>query len=89
MFAGPNHPMFGRGGPQYPGGSSGGGGGPLFVPPGARFDPIGPGFPGGGIGGGGGGGWPARPGGGGNTPRFPGEPDPDELRPPGFEDEYY
>ncbi|KAN0064993.1 hypothetical protein ACQY0O_002051 [Thecaphora frezii] len=80
MYVGPNHPMFRDRfqNPQGLGGPGGLGGG--MVPPGARFDPIGPGgFPGAGggqrgpdVGG-------ARP-----QPRGgSGEPDWDELRPPG------
>ncbi|KAI8818960.1 PI31 proteasome regulator N-terminal-domain-containing protein [Fimicolochytrium jonesii] len=91
MFVGPDHPMFGgRGFPEY------GGDGmlpPGAAPPGARYDPImppgipGPGRPqfpsrggfgrGGGRGGFGGAGWRS------------GDPDNDELPPPGFEDDMF
>ncbi|KAI9486556.1 MAG: PI31 proteasome regulator N-terminal-domain-containing protein [Benjaminiella poitrasii] len=91
MFVGPDHPIFGdnrsgnRGSLDDPSGLFGGPE-PLprgSVPPGARFDPIGP-F----------GSLPARPsgrggrGGGQSGPRrpFSGEPDNDELSPPGYND---
>ena len=84
MFVGPSHPIFG---PGMRGGGPGGmgpWGGDGFLPPmgapaGARFDPIGPGagplgpFPGRGRG---------MPRGGGGP--FGGDPDNDELPPPGF-----
>ncbi|KAI8332002.1 PI31 proteasome regulator N-terminal-domain-containing protein [Blakeslea trispora] len=84
MFVGPNHPMFeGRGGNRLDD-PSGLFGGPQPLPPGsvpqgARFDPIGP-F----------GGLPRRPGGGNRgSNRFPhnfsGDPDNDELPPPGYD----
>lgn len=90
MFVGPDHPIFGGGirGPGPGGRGPWGGDGflpPMGAPPGARFDPVGPGLgphPGGriprgpgGFGGGGGRGLP----GGGNL----GDPDNDELMPPG------
>ncbi|CAI2180278.1 15298_t:CDS:2 [Funneliformis geosporum] len=73
MYAGPDHPIFGQRVPP------GGRGGPQpiprgSVPPGARFDPIVPFGPG-----------SSRPG----RPRgdpFSGEPDNDELPPPGYND---
>lgn len=83
MFVGPDHPMFrdrfqnpGAGGIGGPQGPLGGDGflPPGAVPPGARFDPIGPGgmgFPRGGRGGFGGRG------------RGRGDPDWDDVRPPG------
>ncbi|CAO3587057.1 unnamed protein product [Absidia cylindrospora] len=83
MFVGPDHPMFGGGRNDHddPAGVFGGPQ-PLprgSVPPGARFDPIGP-F----------GGNPGRGGGRGGRGRggrnFGGEPDNDELPPPGFND---
>ncbi|CAB4374360.1 unnamed protein product [Rhizophagus irregularis] len=76
MFVGPDHPIFGRGG----GGGGGIYGGPQplprgSVPPGARFDPIGPfgpvGTPRGGFG---------------RGNRTSGDPDNDELPPPGYND---
>ncbi|CAG8567036.1 8124_t:CDS:2, partial [Funneliformis mosseae] len=78
MYVGPDHPIFGqrvppggRGGPQpLPRGS---------VPPGARFDPIVPFGPGG----------PAPGRGRFSRPRgdpFSGEPDNDEVSPPGYND---
>ncbi|KAJ3116329.1 hypothetical protein HDU96_009889 [Phlyctochytrium bullatum] len=96
MFVGPDHPIFGMGGGGYGGGYGGfpgGMGGPRYpagpgsylppgaVPPGARFDPIGPNAPrprppGGGSFGGFGGGPGGRPFG-------SGDPDNDELPPPG------
>ncbi|KAI9300363.1 PI31 proteasome regulator N-terminal-domain-containing protein [Cunninghamella echinulata] len=79
MFVGPNHPMFNNrnddpsglfGGPNpLPRGS---------VPPGARFDPIGP-FGSNPLRGGSGGRGRGRGG------RFSGEPDNDELPPPGYD----
>lgn len=73
MLVGPDHPMFrGRrddGREQGPGG--------MINPPGARWDPVGPGF-----GGGNGGGFPRA----GNNPlggQGVGDPDFDELLPPG------
>ncbi|TPX40918.1 hypothetical protein SeMB42_g03586 [Synchytrium endobioticum] len=83
MVVGPDHPMFGG----VPGGVGGFGPlvggpdrlGPLAVPPGARFDPIGPFGPGAGG--------PVRPGrGSGRGQPFSGEPDNDELPPPGYND---
>lgn len=86
-MVGPDHPMFGGGGVGGPRIPSGGGQflPPGAVPPGARFDPIGPfggpspyrpfaGRPPAGRGGGRGGG------------PFSGEPDNDELPPPGYTD---
>lgn len=80
MFVGPNHPIFGnRNGPGSGGPWVGDGFlPPLGAPPGSRFDPIGPGpiFPhrgGRGVGG------PGR----GSNPPFSGDPDNDELMPPG------
>ncbi|KAF9969125.1 hypothetical protein BGZ73_008652 [Actinomortierella ambigua] len=92
MIVGPDHPMFRR-----PPGSHGGGGGlyggpqPLprgSVPPGARFDPIGPFNPvGGNAPGAGTAHGPPPPGAGrGRGTQFPGEPDNDELPPPGYMD---
>ncbi|KAJ3373130.1 hypothetical protein GGF31_001118 [Allomyces arbusculus] len=86
---GPGHPLFA--------GPSGSGGGPWggdrflppgAVPPGARFDPIGPQVP---PGGGPGGFRPPFQGAGrgrgrGSAGPFSGEPDPDELPPPGYSD---
>lgn len=79
MFVGPDHPIFGgafspRTGPA--GRGPWGGDGylpPMGAPPGARFDPVlpGPFGPGGG------------PFGGGRAPRRYGDPDNDELMPPG------
>ncbi|KAI8375298.1 PI31 proteasome regulator N-terminal-domain-containing protein [Choanephora cucurbitarum] len=85
MFVGPSHPMFGGRGGSSLDDPSGLFGGPQplpsgSVPPGARFDPIGP-F----------GGLPSRPGSGprGGNNRFPrnfsGDPDNDELPPPGYD----
>ncbi|ORZ16267.1 PI31 proteasome regulator N-terminal-domain-containing protein [Absidia repens] len=83
MFVGPDHPIFGGGRNDLddPAGVFGGPQ-PLprgAVPPGARFDPIGP-F----------GGNPGRGGGRGGRGRgrgnFGGEPDNDELPPPGYND---
>ena len=88
MFVGPNHPIFGPG--MHRGGVGGmgpwGGDGflpPMGAPPGARFDPVGPGFgplggPSRGLGGGRG-----QPRGGGGPFRG-GDPDNDELPPPGY-----
>ncbi|KAI8371588.1 PI31 proteasome regulator N-terminal-domain-containing protein [Radiomyces spectabilis] len=81
MFVGPDHPIFGRSTQGHDDDSSHIFGGPQplprgAVPPGARFDPIGP--------------FGARPGRGGIRPRgsgrFSGEPDNDELPPPGYND---
>ncbi|KAL0582017.1 hypothetical protein V5O48_000075 [Marasmius crinis-equi] len=87
MFVGPNHPIFGRRGPQPGARGPWGGDGflpPMGAPPGARFDPVGPNigpFPGNlGPGGRGRGNVP----GGGNM----GGPDNDEFMPPGFNDMY-
>ncbi|KAJ3184290.1 hypothetical protein HDU87_005137 [Geranomyces variabilis] len=91
MFVGPDHPMFGGGGLPRPGvppeGLPFG-----AAPPGARYDPIGPFAPRGGgpmrppgrggFGGPGRGGFPGGGGGGG----FSGDPDNDELPPPGYND---
>ncbi|EST04903.1 PI31 proteasome regulator [Kalmanozyma brasiliensis GHG001] len=80
MYVGPDHPMFRN---RHP--PSGGSQGlpPGAVPPGARFDPIYPGGAGPG---------PFRPGAGGPDVGGPrpqtGEPDWDELRPPGMEDAF-
>lgn len=89
MTVGPDHPMFGGHGginpsnpamPQhrFPPGS---------IPPGARFDPVspfgpqsGPAFPGRGNG---------RGNGRGSNMPFSGDPDNDELMPPGAENMYY
>ena len=87
MYAGPDHPMFGREG----GVGQGGGNGilpPGAVPPGARFDPITP-F------GEGSGNVPLRPGprrdpyGGGVLPFGTGEPDNDDFYPPGIGDDEF
>ncbi|EPQ25893.1 uncharacterized protein PFL1_06566 [Pseudozyma flocculosa PF-1] len=87
MYVGPNHPMF-RDRFQGGGGGGGAGIGGGIVPPGARYDPIGPGGMGMGI---------PRPGPrgpdvGGPLPqpgtRRDGEPDWDELRPPGNNNGY-
>ncbi|KAI8075482.1 PI31 proteasome regulator N-terminal-domain-containing protein [Gilbertella persicaria] len=85
MYVGPDHPIFGGRGGSSLDDPSGLFGGPQplprgSVPPGARFDPIGP-F----------GGLPRRPTGGnrgrgGPHRNFAGEPDNDELRPPGYDD---
>ncbi|KAJ3000193.1 hypothetical protein HDV02_000106 [Globomyces sp. JEL0801] len=78
MFVGPDHPMFsggGIGGPSF--GPMGGGRG-SFHPPGARFDPVMPFGPGSGNG------MPRRPNGG----QFSGDPDNDELPPPGYYDRF-
>ncbi|GAN06194.1 conserved hypothetical protein [Mucor ambiguus] len=86
MFVGPDHPIFGSRGGSSLDDPSGLFGGPQSlprgsVPPGARFDPIGP-F----------GSMPARPSGnrpgGRSDPRglHSGEPDNDELQPPGYND---
>ncbi|KAI8877015.1 hypothetical protein K501DRAFT_199160 [Backusella circina FSU 941] len=79
MFVGPDHPMFGnRGGILNDPSGLFGGLEPLprgSVPPGARFDPIGP-F----------GGLPRPPNARGPRPPFRGEPDNDELMPPGYND---
>lgn len=74
-----NHPLFdGRRGEGGSGIESGPGG--MIQPPGARWDPVGPGFPGGGFGGRGG-----FPSAGGNPLGGVGmgDPDFDELLPPG------
>ncbi|KAL7752565.1 hypothetical protein RI367_002099 [Sorochytrium milnesiophthora] len=84
MFVGPDHPMF-----QGPGGAFGGiqgGDGVLprgAVPPGARFDPIVPGQVPGSAGLGGPRG---MTGGGPGRQLRSGEPDPDNLPPPGYND---
>ncbi|KAI8804544.1 PI31 proteasome regulator N-terminal-domain-containing protein [Cladochytrium replicatum] len=98
MHIGPNHPMFGGGGGGFGGGRGGFGGGDRFfpsggpgtlpyggVPPGARYDPIGP-F--GAMPTGPGGPRPQRgPGGmGRGSGHFSGEPDNDEMPPPGSHD---
>ncbi|KAL9547566.1 hypothetical protein MBANPS3_006108 [Mucor bainieri] len=87
MFVGPDHPIFGNRGGSSVNDPSGLFGGPQplprgSVPPGARFDPIGP-F----------GSLPVRPSsgnrpGGRRDPRglHSGEPDNDELQPPGYND---
>ncbi|KAI8096097.1 PI31 proteasome regulator N-terminal-domain-containing protein [Thamnidium elegans] len=84
MFVGPDHPLFGNRGSSSQDDPSGLFGGPQSlprgsVPPGARFDPIGP-F----------GRLPVRPPGPGGRggPRGPhsGDPDNDELQPPGYND---
>ncbi|ORZ40684.1 PI31 proteasome regulator N-terminal-domain-containing protein [Catenaria anguillulae PL171] len=80
---GPGHPLFTGGVPAGPGRYWGGDGllPPGAVPPGARFDPIGPQV---GPFGGPGGVRPRPPPGRGGMPNtFPGEPDFDELPPPG------
>lgn len=87
MIVGPNHPMF-RDRFQQPQGGIGPGGG--MVPPGARFDPVNP------FGGSGPFGTPGRLGGngplgpGGRGPRRPniGDPDWDEMPPPGNSNGY-
>ena len=87
MIVGPNHPMF-RDRFQQPQGGFGPGGG--MVPPGARFDPVNP------FSGPGAFGTPGRPGGngplgpGGRGPRRPniGDPDWDEMPPPGNNNGY-
>ncbi|PWN52032.1 hypothetical protein IE53DRAFT_385578 [Violaceomyces palustris] len=84
MYVGPEHPIFrDRFQPPGPGGRGGGDSflPPGAVPPGARFDPIGP------FGRGGGGG-PPLPGGGrgrgrGSGGPLSGDPDWDDVRPPG------
>ncbi|TPX34989.1 hypothetical protein SmJEL517_g02490 [Synchytrium microbalum] len=82
MVVGPDHPMFaGRGG--FRGGPPTGPTplGPLAIPPGARYDPIGPFGPGPNA--------PVRPGrGNGRGAPFSGEPDPDEMMPPGYDQMY-
>ncbi|ORZ03381.1 PI31 proteasome regulator N-terminal-domain-containing protein [Syncephalastrum racemosum] len=94
MYVGPEHPMFGGHHPSS-GGDSDIFGGPQglprgAVPPGARFDPIGPfgNMPSRGGRGGRGGGGRGRGsrGGGGAGSFFSGEPDNDELPPPGSHD---
>lgn len=81
MFVGPDHPIFGSRGPIGDRGPWGGDGflPPMGAPPGARFDPVGPGplgrLPGRSPGRGR---WGPPSGG-----RFSGEPDNDELLPPG------
>ncbi|KAG0263306.1 hypothetical protein DFQ27_001827 [Actinomortierella ambigua] len=98
MIVGPDHPMFRRppgGSGPFGGGIGGGGlyGGPQplprgSVPPGARFDPIGPFNPVGGNAPGAGTahGPPPQGAGRGRGRQFPGEPDNDELPPPGYMD---
>uniref|UniRef100_A0A1D1YET9 Proteasome inhibitor PI31 subunit n=1 Tax=Anthurium amnicola TaxID=1678845 RepID=A0A1D1YET9_9ARAE len=80
MIVGPGHPMFGQQGPTRGGGLYGGPQ-PLprgSVPPGARFDPIGPFGPRGPNQG--------QRGSGNRGNIFGGEPDNDELPPPGYND---
>ncbi|KAL2917570.1 hypothetical protein HK105_202855 [Polyrhizophydium stewartii] len=90
MMVGPDHPIFGIGGPAGPAGGMPGAGPVRFppgaVPPGARFDPVGP-FGGPARGGRGGFGGMRGPGGVGGPPRFmSGDPDNDDLPPPGYND---
>lgn len=79
MLVGPDHPMFGGGGDWDPlGGGVGGGMHP-------RYDPINP-VPGNPLGGRNFGGRGGRGGRGQAARRLPGEPAPDHLRPPDFDD---
>ncbi|UZJ51777.1 hypothetical protein CBS101457_001097 [Exobasidium rhododendri] len=86
MFVGPNHPIFRDRFPQGEGQGGFGGGG--MVPPGARFDPVGPYGQGPRVPGPGRGRGRGRGGGGGYGPGGMGDPDWDDMAPPGGNSDY-